>query len=90
VSNVRRIDSRGTINLPVGVRQGLDVVEVVRRDDGVIELRPRLVIDPAQAWFWSDRWQEMERQADLDVAKGRTAAFDDVETFLNDLDDETV
>jgi hypothetical protein len=86
MTDVRRIDRRGTINLPVRAREGLDFVEVVRREDGVVELRPRLVIDPAQAWFWSKRWQQMERGADRDIAKGRLAQFDDVEAFLSDLD----
>jgi hypothetical protein len=90
MADVRRVDRRGAINLPVRARKGLDFVEVVRRDDGVVELRPRLVIDPAQAWFWSKRWQRMEHEADLDVTKGRLTQFDDVEALLSDLDDEPV
>jgi bifunctional DNA-binding transcriptional regulator/antitoxin component of YhaV-PrlF toxin-antitoxin module len=88
MTELRRVDRRGTVNLPVGVRQGVDLVEVVRRKDGVIELRPRLVVDPAQAWFWSDRWQAMEREADDDVADGRVKRFNDVESLLTELDEE--
>ena len=88
MSELRRVDSRGTVNLPISVRRGVDLVEVIRRDDGVIELRPRLVVDPAQAWFWSERWQAMEREADEDIAAGRLRASDDVEAFLGELDAE--
>jgi bifunctional DNA-binding transcriptional regulator/antitoxin component of YhaV-PrlF toxin-antitoxin module len=88
VTELRRVDRRGTVNLPVGVRQGVDLVEVVRREDGVIELRPRLVVDPAQAWFWSDQWQAREREADDDVAAGRVKRFNDVEALLTELDEE--
>jgi hypothetical protein len=70
----------------VAVRRGVDLVEVVRRDDGVIELRPRLVVDQAQGWFWADRWQAMEREADADVHEGRVKQFDDVEALLSELD----
>lgn len=88
MTELRRVDRRGTVNLPVGVRQGVDLVEVVRREDGVIELRPRLVVDPSQAWFWSDEWQAMEREADDDVAAGRVKRFNDVESLLTELDEE--
>lgn len=86
MAELRRVDGRGTVNLPVSVRQGVDLVEVVRRDDGVIELRPRLVVDPEQGWFWSERWQAMEREADEDVRQGKVERFDDVEQFLDELD----
>lgn len=86
MAELRRVDSRGTVNLPVAVRRGIDLVEVVRREDGVIELRPRMVVDPEQGWFWSERWQAMEREADEDIQQGRLISFDDAEAFLADLD----
>ena len=39
-----------------------------------------------QHWFWSERWQEMEREADEDIETGRTAAFASVDDLLADLD----
>jgi antitoxin MazE len=83
-----KLDERGSVTIPEELRAGLNsesVLEVVRRDDGVIELRPR-DIDPSQAWFWTERWQQMEREADADYAAGRYKTFDDVESFLADLD----
>jgi hypothetical protein len=83
---LKRVDPvRGTVVLPKAVREGVDLVEIVRRPDGVIELRPRLMIDPTQSWFWTTRWQEMERQADEDIAAGRVATFDDADAFVADL-----
>jgi bifunctional DNA-binding transcriptional regulator/antitoxin component of YhaV-PrlF toxin-antitoxin module len=84
-----RIRQGGTIAIPESLRDGLDedtLVEVVRRDDGVIELRPHGKIDPSQAWFWTERWQQMEREADADIAAGRVKRFDDGESFLAYLD----
>ena len=67
---LKQIDARGTLTLPVEVRQGLDLVSVERRADGVIELRPQVAVDRAQAWFWSSRWQAMELQAEADIRQG--------------------
>lgn len=85
-----KINRRGTVTIPKGLREGFDestLFEVVRREDGVIELRPRVAIDANQQWFWTERWQSRERQADADFAAGRLATFDDVESFLADLDE---
>lgn len=61
-------------------------VRVVERDDGVIEMHPLAAVPADQKWFWTDRWQQMEREADADIVAGRVAAFEDVEDFLADLD----
>ena len=44
-------------------------------------------IDPTQAWYWSDRWQRMEREADEDVRAGRVSRFEDADTLLMYLDE---
>jgi antitoxin MazE len=83
-----KLSERGSIVIPEELREALGsarVFEVVRRDDGVIELRPQDT-DERQSWFWSDRWQEREREADEDFTAGRISTFDDIESFLADLD----
>ena len=85
-----RLGSRGQITVPKEVRQGLTdetLLVAVRRDDGVIELRPQTTIDASQAWFWTERWQRMERQADEDIAAGRVRRFDNTADFLAALDE---
>ena len=84
-----KISERGTITIPKELRAHLSqgaIVEVVLREDGVLELRPQIVIDASQAWFWSERWQQMEREVDEEIAAGRVQTFDDVESFLEALD----
>jgi len=86
-----RLSPRGTITIPKKLRQSLSddtLLEAIRRDDGVIELRPQAVIDADQAWFWTERWQQMEREADEDIAAGRVKTYDDVESFLAALESE--
>jgi len=88
------VQSRGTITLPPDIRRRhhLDEpgaqVEVVERGDGVIELRPHSAIPASQRWFWSERWQRMEREVDEHLAAGRTVASDGPEEFFSQLDDQ--
>jgi bifunctional DNA-binding transcriptional regulator/antitoxin component of YhaV-PrlF toxin-antitoxin module len=84
----RHVDSRGNLVLPKELRAGIDLVEIERRPDGVIELRPKVAIDADQAWFWTERWQKMEREADADIAAGRVVQTDNVEDLLKELDSE--
>lgn len=84
--------SRGSITLPADLRRRYHLdepgaqVEVIGRPDGVIELHPVLPHRADQAWFWTERWQKMEREVDDDIAAGRTETFDSAEDFIADLD----
>lgn len=86
--------SRGSITLPAEVRQRYHLdepgaqVQIVERDDGVIELHPLLPHRADQAWFWSERWQQMERQSEDDITSGRVQTFDSSDEFLADLERE--
>ncbi len=87
---ILKMTSRGTVTIPKDVRKDLGedtIFEAVRREDGVIELRPQSTVDASQRWFWTDRWQRMEREADADIAAGRLKVFETMEDFLADLDD---
>lgn len=86
------VQTRGTLTLPAGVRRRhrLDEpgaqVEIVEREDGVIELHPTLPVPVDQAWFWTRRWQRMEREVDEHAAAVRVRRFDGDEAFLAHLD----
>jgi len=85
------VQSRGLIAIPTAIRRhlGLDKpgaqVEVIEREGEVI-LRPHVAVPADQAWFWTGRWQRMEREADDAIAAGRVAVAQDVDELLDDLD----
>ena len=87
------VQSRGVFALPADLRKRhrLDQpgaqVRIVERDDGVIELHPQVAIPADQAWFWTERWQAMEVEADADVAAGRVTRHASGDAFLGHLDD---
>jgi bifunctional DNA-binding transcriptional regulator/antitoxin component of YhaV-PrlF toxin-antitoxin module len=76
------VQGRGTLALPADLRRRLHLdrpdaqVRLVERDNGTVELTPVVAVPAEQAWFWTDRWQRMEREADADVAVGRTSVVD--------------
>lgn len=86
------VQRRGLLALPKEMRArfGLDrpgaQVEVVERDDGVIELHPLVAVPAEQAWFWTERWQRMEREVDEHVDQGELTTFDSSADFLSSLE----
>jgi hypothetical protein len=46
--------------------------------------------DPEQAWFWTPEWQAGEREADADIAAGRTTVFHSEEEFFEALDSVSI
>lgn len=85
------VQSRGVIAIPTAIRRhfGLDQagaqVEVIERE-GEIVLRPHIAVPADQAWFWTERWQQLEREADEAIAAGHVAGVEDVDELLADLD----
>jgi len=79
------VQSRGTVALPADLRRRLHLdeldaqVRLEEQDDGRIEMVPVVPVRADQAWFWTDRWQERERQADADIAAGRTTIVEGLE-----------
>jgi bifunctional DNA-binding transcriptional regulator/antitoxin component of YhaV-PrlF toxin-antitoxin module len=86
------VQSRGTVALPADLRRRLHLdqrdaqIKLIERDDGRIELLPVVAIPADQAWFWTDRWQAMEREADADVAAGRATVVEGADELIAHLD----
>jgi bifunctional DNA-binding transcriptional regulator/antitoxin component of YhaV-PrlF toxin-antitoxin module len=86
------VQGRGTVALPAELRRKYRLdepgaqLEIVEREDGVIELRPTLPVPVDEMWFWTEGHQAAERQAEEDLKAGRYRTFDDAEAFLADLE----
>ncbi|MBB3045072.1 AbrB/MazE/SpoVT family DNA-binding domain-containing protein [Nocardioides sp. LMS-CY] len=87
------LQRRGLVALPAEVRQRMHLdepgaqLEVTEREDGVLELRAALPVPAEQAWFWTQSWQEREREVEVHVAAGELTIHDDVTDFLAHVDD---
>jgi AbrB family looped-hinge helix DNA binding protein len=88
---VLQIRENGQITLPSSIRRQThlkagDLLEVHVNEDGTICLIPKVAIDRSQAYFWTRRWQDGERQADEDIQAGRVNRFEGVDDLINDLE----
>ena len=72
-SALMKISPQGQIRIPkkimttLGIENG-DYVEV-EIEKGQVVLKPRKIIDPAQGWYWTKEWQEMEYRIDVEINK---------------------
>lgn len=81
-----KVNQRGVVSLPKDLRGDANIFAAVRRKDGVIELRPKVLVDRSQIWFWTEKWQHMEYEADADVASGHVHRYDSDDDMFADLD----
>ena len=86
------IQARGTVALPADFRQRFHLdgpeaqIRLIDRGDGTAELVPVVAVPANQAWFWTDRWQAMEREADGDAAAARSTVVEGLEALISHLE----
>ena len=66
--------------------EGLPSEKIKEILDFVCFIKAREVIDPAQAYFWTVKWQSMEREADEDKEAGNIIGNGTVEDLLKELE----
>ncbi len=86
MSDLIQIRKKAQLTLPLSVRRKLGIEEGdfmdVRVKDNEIVMKPKKLIDKDQAWFWTKRWQEGEREADEDIKAGRVYSFPDAKSAI--------
>ena len=85
-----KVTRHGQITLPAPVRRSLgieegDLVEIEVIDEKAV-LVPKRLVDKSQAFFWTKKWQEGEKEADEDIKAGRVKVFDSAEELIKDLE----
>lgn len=87
---VTELRSKSQITLPASIVKKLDLkigdkIEL-NIEDGKIVITPVITVPKSQAWYWAKKWQDMEKQADIDRELGEVKKFDNVDDLLEDLD----
>ena len=85
-----RLRSKGQITLPKGIRDLLslndgDNLIFAVNDHGQICVYRQQVIPPDQEWFWTERWQRMEREAQEDIEAGRVYHYENADEAIGAL-----
>src|SRR4030042_162651 len=84
-----QLRKKAQLTLPQSVREKLDIEEGdfmdVQVRNGEIVLRVKKLVDKEQAWFWTERWQRGEKEAEEDIRAGRVEHFDNAEQAIASL-----
>lgn len=74
-----QLRKKAQLTLPQSVREKLGIEEGdfldVQVRNGEIVLKVKKLIDKEQAWFWSERWQRGENEAEDDIRANRVHKF---------------
>jgi len=84
-----KIRDNSQITIPKNIMDKLDLkkgdtISIELRDDEIV-LKPVVIIDKSQAWFWSKNWQKEEREAEEDIKKGRVKTFNNTAELMKEL-----
>ena len=86
-----RLRTKGQVTLPSEVRKLLSISEgedlIFRvEENGQIVVERAISIPADQAWFWTERWQKMEREAQADIDSGRVHRYPNVDEAISSLE----
>ena len=89
---VTTLRGRAQITLPNEIVKKLnlntgDSLDISLEDDRII-VKPVIVIDRSQAWFWSKEWQEKEAAAEKELNEGKINYAKDVNELFEKLDND--
>ena len=87
-----KVTRGGQVTIPAALRRaaGIEIGDYleVRLEEDRLVLLPKQVIDKSQASFWTEAWQEGEREAEEDLRAGQVERFETLEDLIADLDAE--
>jgi AbrB family looped-hinge helix DNA binding protein len=82
--------ARGQVTLPSFIRERLHLEEgslvLIKIVENAVVLVPQETVDKDQSWFWQERWQKLEAEAEEDIRKGRMKSFDSVEELFDEIE----
>ena len=85
-----KLRARGQVTLPSFIREKLHLEEgslvLVKVVDNAIVLVPQEIVDKEQSWFWQEKWQNLEAEAEADIREGRVKSLNSVEELFDEIE----
>jgi antitoxin MazE len=86
---VTQLRERSQVTLPAEIVKKLDLkagdnLEITLEDDRIV-IKPVLIIDRSQSWFWSKEWQAKEQEVEEDIKAGRIHKADGFKGLIGKL-----
>lgn len=89
---ITQLRGRSQITIPKNIIESLGLKEGdnlnIEIENGKIIVKPVVMVPKDQAWFWTDGWQEAEKEVDLDIKAGRIKTANNLDDLMKDLRDE--
>ena len=86
-SKTLMLGKRNQLTLPRDfIPRGTTLFHAEKKANGSILLEPQTTIPASQAYFWTKRWQEGERQADADIEAGRLKRYNSIDEMFKEWD----
>ena len=90
---VVKLRNKSQITVPKEIMEKYDLsegdkLEFIPEKDG-IKIRPVITVPKSQAWFWNEKWQEGEKEADEDIKNDRVnGPYDFAEKLMEEIENE--
>ncbi len=87
-----QLRGRSQITIPKSIIETLGLKEGdnfdVEIENGRIIVKPVVMIPKDQAWFWTNEWQEAEKEIDEDIKSGSIKTANNLDELMKGLRDE--
>jgi|GEM_PF-325082 len=90
IEGLATLRARGQVTLPRFIREKLHIEEgslvLIKIVENAVVMVPQETVDKDQSWFWQERWQKLEAEAEEDIRKGRVKSFDSVKELFDEIE----
>lgn len=87
-----QLRGRSQITIPKSIIETLGLKEGdnlnIEIENGKIIVKPVVMVPKEQAWFWTDEWQQAEKETDEDVKAGRIKTANNLDELMKGLRNE--
>ncbi|MCU7713072.1 AbrB/MazE/SpoVT family DNA-binding domain-containing protein [Priestia sp. JV24] len=97
VGHVRKeritLRKRGQVTLSKDILDHINIhegesIEARLEEDGTVRLVPMVQVPADQAWFWTEKWQREEEEAEKDIKEGNVKSFSNMKDAIAWLDED--